>query len=85
MSIAETAVQLVEAVAGMFAVLGLWILIQNFVRKRSGCRADHDVLDFMAHGCGSCVRGETCRNRMKNAGLNTEIHPETEHTHNESE
>jgi hypothetical protein len=77
--------QLAVAVTGMFIVLGTWVVVQGYVRKRSGCRADHDVLDFMAHGCGSCIRGATCRNRMKNAGLNPEASPETEHNQHESE
>ena len=67
--------QLAVAVTGMFLVMGFWLALQGFVRRRAGCRPDHDVLDFMAHGCGSCVKGQTCKNRMKNAGLN----PGTEH------
>ncbi|HXJ42411.1 MAG TPA: hypothetical protein VNH18_24230 [Bryobacteraceae bacterium] len=81
MSFFEALVQLVVAVAGTFVVFGSWLGLQGFVRRKSGCRPDHDVLDFMAHGCGSCIRGETCKNRMKKAGLN----PGTEQNHHEPE
>ncbi len=41
-----------RAMAGMFVVLGGWILIQGVVRRRSGCKnPNKDVLDFMLHGC----------------------------------
>jgi hypothetical protein len=81
MTLWEAARQLAVAFTGMFLVMSVWIGIQSYVRKRSGGRPDHDVLDYMAHGCGSCVRGQTCRNRMKNAGLN----PGMEREGNESE
>ena len=81
MTLRDAIVQLLTAATGMFAILGGWIAIQGFVRKGSGCRPDHDVLDYLAHGCASCVRGQTCENRMKTAGLN----PGTEHTQHESE
>lgn len=75
MNLLDALQQFAVAVTGMFLVMGFWLLLQGYIRRRSGCRADHDVLDFMAHGCGSCVKGQTCKNRMKNAGLN----PGTEH------
>jgi len=80
-TLADAALQLVVISTGLFLTLGFWLIVQNTVRKRSGCRSDHDVLDFMAHGCASCINGQTCKNRMKNAGLN----PGTEHNSNESE
>lgn len=81
MTLLEAVLQLAVAAAGIFLIVGFWIAVQGFVRKRSGGRPDHDVLDFMAHGCGSCVRGETCTNRMRSAGLNSG----KEHGRHESE
>ena len=66
----EAFTQLATVSAAFFLVLGGWMGIQAFIRKRSGCPADHDVLDYMAHSCGGCERGQTCQNRMKHAGLN---------------
>lgn len=66
----DALIQLATVSGGIFLVLGLWIAFQAFVRKGSGCSTDHDVLDYMAHSCGGCERGQTCQNRMKHAGLN---------------
>ena len=68
--IRDALTQLATVSAGLFLVLGFWMSLQAFVRKGSGCRSDHDVLDYMAHSCGGCEKGQTCRNRMKEAGLN---------------
>lgn len=54
----ETLWNMAQAMAGMFVVLGLWILVQGIVRRGSGCaNPNRDVLDFMLHGCsgsGAC-------------------------------
>ena len=61
----ETLFNLVKAVVGMMAVLAIWFGIQTFVRRRSGCGAGQDVLDFMKHGCAGCKGSGACQNRSK--------------------
>ena len=51
---------LLTAVSGIVIVMGSWYAIQAWVRRESGCRGDHDVLGYMAHGCGACDRSK-CR------------------------
>jgi hypothetical protein len=52
-------IELVKAISGMFIVLTLWVAIQRFVRRRSGCpNPDKDVLDFMLNGCGGGCSGK---------------------------
>ena len=81
MTLLQAAEDLLKATLGMFTVLGIWIAVQSYVRKAAGCKPDHDVLDFMAHGCIGCINGQTCKNRMKTAGLN----PGMEHNQHEPE
>jgi hypothetical protein len=61
---------LLEAVAGMFLVLTLWVSLQAFVRRRSGCKnPDKDVLDFMLNGCGgSCSNKGSCHTAQTGTG-----------------
>jgi hypothetical protein len=54
-----------KAAAGMFIVLGIWLGVQNFVRRKSGCGRDRDMLDFMLHGCGGCSNNANCIKRRK--------------------
>jgi hypothetical protein len=61
----ETLLNLVKAVVGMMTVLVIWFGIQTFVRRRSGCGANQDVLDFMKHGCAGCKGSGACLNRGK--------------------
>ena len=49
--------------AGFFIVMTAWFAIQAFIRRRSGCARDRDVLDYMLHGCGSCVNRDHCPKR----------------------
>ena len=54
-------ISILSAAAGMFLVLGGWILFLAFIRRHSGCHnPDKDVLDFMAHGCGGCTSSGLC-------------------------
>jgi hypothetical protein len=59
-----------KAVAGFGVVLGLFIAVQYFIRRQSGCaNANKDLLDYMPHGCANCSRsadGKCRRNRMHN-------------------
>ena len=54
-------------IIGILVILAFWFIVQAVVRARSGCSADTDVLEYMAHGCGACDRSKGCRNR-NNAG-----------------
>jgi hypothetical protein len=55
-------VEFATAIGGMLAVLIIWFVIQAFVRWRSGCGANKDVLDFMKHGCAGCKGDGACHN-----------------------
>jgi len=50
----------VEVSAGLFLVLGAWYAIQMYVRYKTGCGADRDLLEFMAHGCTGCKGHGSC-------------------------
>ncbi len=50
---------------GFFAILSIWFGIQAFVRRRSGCGSDRDVLDHMAHGCAGCSGAGRCGRKRK--------------------
>jgi hypothetical protein len=52
--------ELLNVVAGFLVVMSVWLGIQAFVRRRSGCGKDRDMLDFMLNGCGGCANGATC-------------------------
>jgi hypothetical protein len=53
-------VELVDTVAGFAVVMGIWVGIQAWIRKRRGCSSDRDMLDFMLSGCGGCPNQATC-------------------------
>lgn len=55
----------VKAAAGMFAVMSVWIGIQAFVRRRSRCGRDRDMLEFMLNGCGGCSNAGICTRKGK--------------------
>jgi len=56
----NTLVTLVLTVLGFIIVLGLWYAIQMYVRWKSGCGGDHDLLEYMAHGCTGCKGPGSC-------------------------
>jgi len=60
----ETLVHVVSTSVGIFVALAVWFGIQGYVRRRSGCRRDRDVLEFMAHGCAGCKGGEACHSKQ---------------------
>jgi hypothetical protein len=66
----NTIITLLATIAGLFLVLGAWFLIQSYFRWKSGCGADKDLLDYMAHGCASCKGPGACARKQ-----------ETEHHH----
>jgi hypothetical protein len=73
----ETIWSMAQAMAGMFIVLGGWILVQGVVRRGSGCtNPNRDVLDFMLHGCsgtgggacngkGGCHSGKPANSKLR--------------------
>lgn len=61
----EALLDLLKAVGGMLAVMVIWFGIQAFIRRRSGCGSNQDVLDFMKHGCAGCKGDGACHNRAK--------------------
>ena len=70
---------LFKGILGMLVVVGAWLALQAFVRKRSACGADEDVLEHMAHGCAGCDGAGLCRNpqsRGREAALDKENHHE---------
>ncbi len=56
----ETILSVLEAAAAMFVVLGLWLLWLAYVGRKSGCRRDRDVLEYMTHGCAGCQGAGPC-------------------------
>lgn len=64
----ETLLSLLRGVLGILAVMGLWVILQAIVRRGSGCGADKDVLDYLAHGCGGCKGSDACRKRKRVTG-----------------
>jgi hypothetical protein len=61
----EAILNLAKAVLGFLGVMLIWFAIQAFIRRRSGCGSNKDVLDFMKHGCAGCKGNGACHNRGK--------------------
>ena len=61
----DAIIDFVEAILGLLTVLAIWFGLQAFVRRRSGCGSNKDVLDFMKHGCAGCKGDGACHNRGK--------------------
>ena len=71
----DPVIKALTASFGIAVVLGLWYVIQTFLRFKSGCGKDRDLLEFMAHGCAGCKGPGSCG---RNPG-----HTETEEHHHE--
>jgi hypothetical protein len=56
---------LVKPILAFLAVLLIWFGLQRFIRRRSGCESDVDVLDFMKDGCAGCKGDGACHKRGK--------------------
>lgn len=67
----DTIISSLEAAAALFVALGLWLLFLSFVRRRSGCRAGKDPLEFMAHGCAGCKGDGMCRSQQSQRSAET--------------
>lgn len=61
----ETLVEVVRVALGILLVLAAWLGLQAWLRRKSACRGDRDVLDFMLNGCGGCQNGGVCRRRSE--------------------
>jgi hypothetical protein len=61
----EALFSFVKTVLGLMTALLVWFGIQAFVRRRSGCSSQKDVLDFMKNGCAGCKGNGACHNRGK--------------------
>ena len=60
---------ILKASAGFFIVIGIWLGIQAFARKKNGCAPNRDMLDYMLHGCGNCLHGNTCEKSKERARI----------------
>ena len=61
----ETLIRAIETAAGLFIALGLWFGFMSLIRRRSGCRAGKDPLEYMAHGCAGCKGDGACSKRAQ--------------------
>jgi hypothetical protein len=59
----ETILTFLKTALGIFVAMALWFLWMTYVRRRSGCRRDSDVLEHMLHGCAGCQGEGACHNR----------------------
>jgi hypothetical protein len=59
----ETILSALKAAAAIFVVMALWFLWMTYVRRRSGCRRDRDVLEHMTQGCAGCRGADACHSR----------------------
>ena len=66
-------INLLFTVVGLFVVLGLWFLIESYVRWKSGCGAGRDPLEYLAHGCFSCKGPESCSRKVTHTEHHHEI------------
>jgi hypothetical protein len=62
---------ILKASAGFFIVIGIWLGIQAFARKKNGCAPNRDMLDYMLHGCGNCLHGGNCDKSKERARIVT--------------
>jgi hypothetical protein len=51
---------MLKAVFGVMLLMGVWIAVQAFLRKRLAKPRDFDVLEEMTHGCGACGHPHGC-------------------------
>ena len=81
----ETLFTLAKTVAGFAAILGVWILVQMYIRRQSGCVSrDKDLLDYMPHGCANCSRSKSGQSsRTRGNAVTTTNHQEEEQHHHE--
>jgi hypothetical protein len=60
-----------KAACGFFIVMSVWLGIQAFARRRSGCARDRDMLDYMLYGCATCLHGGNCDKSKERARIIT--------------
>ena len=59
----ETLLSIGKTVGATFVVLSIWYLYLSLVRRKSGCRRDADLLEYMTHGCAGCKGDGACRRK----------------------
>jgi hypothetical protein len=69
---------LLKGILGMLALVGGWLAIQAFARRRSECGADQDLLEYMAGGCSGCKGSQSCQN-VQNRGRKEPLDKEEHH------
>jgi len=65
----DALLSVLKVAAGFFIVMAIWLGIQGFARRRSGCARDRDMLDYMLHGCGGCLHGGNCDRSKERARI----------------
>lgn len=61
----ETIFAFLKAALGIFVVMAAWFAWMSYVRRKSGCRGDRDVLEHMTEGCAGCRNQGQCHNRKE--------------------
>jgi len=64
-------VAVLKAAAGFMIVMAVWLGIQGYARRQGGCARDRDMLDYMLHGCGNCLHGNTCEKSKERARIDS--------------
>jgi len=59
--------EILKAVASLAVLMALWILVQEYLRRRNHLPVGHDVLEDMAEGCGNCGEHGNCQRKEKHA------------------
>jgi len=61
----DTILAFLKAALGIFIVMALWYGWMSWVRRKSGARKDHDVLEHMVDSCAGCQNQGTCLTRKE--------------------
>lgn len=55
--------EFLKAATSILLLMGLWFLVQAFLRRRNHLPEGHDVLEPMAEGCGNCGNHGHCQGK----------------------
>ena len=55
--------EILKAASSILLLMGLWFLVQSFLRRRNHLPEGHDVLEPMAEGCGNCGDHGHCQRK----------------------
>ncbi len=67
--IIDALLSVLKAAAGFFIVMAVWLGIQGYARRKTGCAKDRDMLDYMLHGCANCLHGGNCEKSKERAQI----------------